>query len=97
MSEKKGIKETIEVLDFLEDLGVKGIEVADDGLDVTDIPKLLDMDLYKSAKEAIDEMDEVDDELKDLSEEEAQVIAKRAVEIVYSIKAAVKKAKDEEE
>ena len=83
MSEEKklGTKEIDEIIDFMDELAVKGMSIMKDGLGLDDLPKILDPSLFNKAKAAISGMGDVDDELKDLDKEEIKHIISKLVDI----------------
>ena len=71
---KYGIKETLDVINLLQQISVFVREaVSDDGyINLKDIPKLFK--LYASLREAIKDIDKVTLELKDLDSKETQLL-----------------------
>jgi hypothetical protein len=86
----RGVKEISEVLEFVQELGVAGVKAAKDGLGIEDIPTFLDPSLFGKAKDAIDGLSEVDDELKDLDPEEAKVVLGKLSDLFFAIKGSLK-------
>ena len=84
------IKETKELLKGLEKLGIIGVKVFKDGkLGISDLQYLKDLALaFNDFKEAIDGIDKLDDEIKDISIPEAKEILTTVIQIVKNIKAA---------
>jgi hypothetical protein len=78
--EKKGIKETMDVLDLIQ-VGVKvGKEVTADGkLNLFDLPKLTP--LVPAAQKAYSGRGEIPKEVKDLDVEEVEQLAAKALAI----------------
>lgn len=69
--EKKGLKESLELLKAIELIGVSGIEIAKDGLGADDIVKAVD--LLKQINviiEGVKGVGEIGGEIKDLDQEE---------------------------
>jgi urease gamma subunit len=69
--EKKGLKESLELLKAIELIGVSGLEIAKDGLGVDDISKAVD--LLKQINviiEGVKGVGEIGAEIKDLDQEE---------------------------
>jgi hypothetical protein len=69
--EKKGLKESLELIKAIELLGVSGFDIAKDGLGVDDISKAVD--LLKQINviiEGIKGVGEISGEIKDLDQEE---------------------------
>jgi len=90
VSEVKGIKEIVEILDAAKTLAVMGKKIMADGkINLGDLPLFLDLlskfsvlnAAYAGAGEAVEEV-------KDLSVEEAQVVIAKVMEIAKAIKAA---------
>ena len=67
--EEKGIEQTLELLQAIKETAVVGITALADGFQFADIGKLVS--LYKPVSAAVEGIQEVDDELKDLNEAEA--------------------------
>lgn len=82
------IKETLEVLDGLKVLAVTGKEVLADGkINLADLGKLSQLASdFGTLKDAIEGINDVDDELKDLDSSEAQQIVAKVFEIVTVLK-----------
>lgn len=88
--EQKGIKETLEVLDFAEALGAKALGALKDGLQVSDAVAFLDKSLMDKGLLAAKGSGEVVSELKDLSFEEVQQLALRALAMAKALSEAAK-------
>ena len=84
MTEKKGIKETMDLIDAIDALVVAYDVANDDGkLDWTDLPKLAPV--FVKFYDALKGMSEIPVELKDLDAEEAQIIAQKSVDIFITL------------
>lgn len=87
-----GIKESLELLAGVELLGVSGIEIAKDGLDMSDVPKALELAKKSDVLvAAVKGLDQVDDEVKDLDQAELLQLGTAAFGMVKKIVAAAKK------
>lgn len=88
--EKKGLKETLELLDCLKDVGVIVASISKDGkFNSSDLPELMKViDLVGKAVEAIKGVSEVPAEIKDLDAAEIAQIGAKALEAFQAIKAA---------
>lgn len=95
MSEKKelGIKESLEVIAAAKLVGVNVVAAAKDGIDMSDVQYAINIakDSEKIV-EAVKDVDLVDDEVKDLSQEELLQLGAAAFDMVKSIAAAAKSA-----
>lgn len=94
MTEAKviGIKESLELLKAVELVSVAGVEIAKDGLDASDLEKAYE--LVKKADvivEGVKGLDQVDDEVKDLDEQEYIQLGMAAFSLVKNVAKAVKK------
>jgi len=88
--EKKGIKECLEMLDGLELLSVKGLEIAKDGLELNDIPKALEVfKQYEVLVAAVKGSGEILAEVKDIDQAELMELGARVLGMVKKIKEAV--------
>lgn len=86
------IKQSLECLDAVELIAVKGIEIAEGGLGADDLPKVLELiQQHQIIIAGVQGADEVPAELKELSQEELIQLGMKAVKMVGSIKAALKK------
>lgn len=88
--EKVGIKETLDVFEFAEHLSVKMVMALKDGIGLDDLRLLLDAELYKKGKDAVENIKLVDDEIKDLDLNEGEELASRGVLMAKNIAAALK-------
>lgn len=90
MGEKKGTKEIIEVLEGMKSVALFGKKVGADGkVDLKDIPALVELaQNSKSISDAVENLNEVPSEIKDLDGEEAKAILAKLLEVLASIKAA---------
>ena len=87
------IKETKELLAGIELISVKAGEILKDGIDASDLPKLLELlSNFSVIIEAVKGITEIDDELKELSEQEAIELGLAAYTMIKNIIAAFKKA-----
>lgn len=87
-----GIKESLEILAAIELLGVSGIEIAKDGINADDISKALD--LIKNSDvlvEGVKGINLVDEEIKDLEQEELIQLGLAAFGMIKKIISATKK------
>jgi hypothetical protein len=95
MSEKKelGIKESLEVIAAAKLVGVNVVAAAKDGLDFSDAQYAINIakDSEKIV-EAVKDIGLVDDEVKDLSQEELLQLGMAAFDLVKSVAAANKSA-----
>lgn len=87
--EKRSVKELMEFIQGTGKITVTGLAVAHEGLGVDDVPKVLDLAKnYETLVEAYSDLDEIDDEVKDLDEAELVAI----VAAVYGVYKASRKA-----
>lgn len=85
----KDIKNIIEVLAAIEAVGVPVKAALKDGIDASDLPKLLDIiKKYQVVLDAIDNAAEVVEEAKNIDAIEAAQIASKVMEIIKKIKEA---------
>lgn len=85
----KDIKNIIEVLEAVKAAAIPVKEAMKDGLDASDLGKLLDLvKNYQVFLDAVEGIDEIGDEVKDLESPEAIIIASKVFEIIKAIKAA---------
>lgn len=85
----KDIKNIIEVLEAIEAVGVPAKQALKDGLDVNDLPKLLELvKKYQVLIDAVDNIAEVVDEAKDIDSQEAVQVVLKAFQVAKSIKEA---------
>lgn len=92
---EKSVKETKEVLVAVGDLAVLLVEVLKDGVQISDALKIADAlmkrpELLIELKAALDGIEEVPAELKDISLDEGIELAKVSAEIVKKVVAAAK-------
>lgn len=85
----KDIKNIIEILEAIK-AGALPVKAAlKDGLDASDLGKLLDLvKSYQVFLDAVEGIADIDEEIKDLDSAEAVVIASKVFEIIKAIKAA---------
>lgn len=86
MEKKFDMKNTFEVLDALEVLAVKLLQIAKDGLKADDIPKV--MELLGQAEKielAVKDVALVKDEMLDVDKEEAQQLIARLYDLANAI------------
>lgn len=89
-----GIKETLELVQAVKGIALDSIDALKDGIDLDDIKILFkNLDPLKTALEGIDK---IDDEFKDLDVEEIKTIINEAVELVFAIIAKIKEIKTPE-
>jgi len=84
----QGIKEISEVFDAVESLSVDAIVALKDGADLSDLSVI--MDNLGKIKDAIEGFGNVDDEVKDLDQEETKLLAEKAVSMAFNIYGALK-------
>jgi hypothetical protein len=85
----KDVKNIIEVLEAIEAVGVPAKQALKDGLDVNDLPKLLELvKKYQVLIDAVDNIAEVVDEAKDIDSQEAVQVVLKAFQVAKSIKEA---------
>lgn len=91
---KQGINETMDIVKFMTALGVLiGREVANDGLQITDVFKLFESDDFRAkAAEAFSGLSTVPSELVDLSIDEGFDLSLAALEAFKEILVAFKAA-----
>ncbi len=83
----KTVKETKELLSALELLGVKLKLIAKNGVGVDDLAQLLDLvKAHEVLLEGFKDLKEVDDELKDLSQEEVVELVMALLKLAKSLK-----------
>ena len=88
MSEEKefGIKESLELLDGLELVGVAGVKIAKGGLGVEDFAHVVE--LAKNSDKIVEAgkgLNLVDDEMKDLDEAELLKLGSKAFSMIKNI------------
>lgn len=82
------VKNILEVLEAVKVIACPVKSALKDGLDVTDLGKLLDIvKEHQKIIDAIDSVSDVVEEAKDIDASEAAVIAAKVVEIIKAIKA----------
>lgn len=85
----KDVKNIIEVLEAIEAVGVPAKQALKNGLDVNDLPKLLELvKKYQVLIDAVDNIAEVVDEAKDIDSQEAVQVVLKAFQVAKSIKEA---------
>ena len=85
----KDIKNIIEVLEAIKAGAIPVKEAMKDGLDASDLGKLLDLvKSYQVFLDAVEGIADIDEEIKDLDSAEAVIIASKVFEIIKAIKAA---------
>lgn len=84
----QGIKEISEVFDAVESLSVDAIVALKDGADLSDLSVI--MNNLGKIKDAIEGFSNVDDEVKDLDQEETKLLAEKAVSMAFNIYGALK-------
>ena len=90
----RGIKETLEILEFLEEAASKGIEVTKDGVQpMSDLTSVLsDSDLRQKFMTAFSGVKDVPEEVEDLQPEEIRELVHAATDVVFNILRDVQKA-----
>lgn len=90
MSEVKSVKETVELLEGIKLLAIDVKKVMADGkVDFADVAVLRDLvSQFGALGDAFQGIDQIDDEIKDLSAEELKTLAAKALEIYAAFKAA---------
>ena len=85
-----GIKETLELLEGLKVVGVTGAKVFEDKkINLEDLPKLVELGQnFSVLKDAVEGIKDVDDELKELDQQEIMQIVSKVFELVKAIKEA---------
>lgn len=85
----KDIKNIIEVLEAIKAGAIPVKAALKDGLDASDLGKLLDLvKSYQIFLDAVEGIADIDEEIKDLESAEAVVIASKVFEIIKAIRAA---------
>lgn len=84
------IKETMELLEGIKDLALDAKKVMADGkIDVADLPVAMDiLGQLGTLSAAVEGVDQVLPELKDLSADEINTVVAKVLEIVAAVKAA---------
>jgi uncharacterized membrane-anchored protein len=89
MSEAKGVKETLEVLEGFKVVAVPVKAALKDGFQPSDLAQALEIiKKYQVVLDAIDGAADVVGEAKDLDPVEASVVAAKVFEVIKAIKAA---------
>lgn len=84
----KDIKNIIEVLEAIKAGAIPVKSALKDGLDASDLGKLLDLvKSYQIFLDAVEGIADIDEEIKDLESAEAVIIASKVFEIIKAIKA----------
>ena len=91
MENKLNIQQLKELLDFVGYVSEKSILALKDGLQITDIAIIADLELFNKAKLALEGISEVNGEIKNLDLLEAQELIVSAIAIVSKCVAAAKK------
>ena len=86
-----GLKEVLEVVNFIEQLGVKAAGALKDGAQLNDLLVLFDKDLLAKGQLAFEGVGSVGAELNNLSLDEAALLASRLFMAVKAIVAEAKK------
>jgi hypothetical protein len=85
----KDVKNIIEVLEAIEVLAIPAKQALKDGLDASDLPKLLEIvKQHQKLIDAVEGIGEVVDEAKDIDAIEAAAIAGKVIDLIKKIKAA---------
>ncbi len=83
------VKEILEVLEAVKLVAIPVKAALKDGIDVSDLPKLLEIiEKYKVIIAAVDNISEVVEEVKDIDTTEAAIIVAKVIEIIKELKAA---------
>ena len=83
-----GIKETKEVISALKVLSETGVKAFADGVQITDLSHLSVLAAqFKTFQDAIEGIDKVDDEFKDLTLEEAKELVGEVFDLIEAIQA----------
>lgn len=87
---KESIKETLELLKAIELIVSKGLEIYKDGINTSDIPKVLDLfKEYEKIEAGVKGLAKVDDELKDLDATEVTQLTAEVFAAFQRIKAII--------
>lgn len=85
----KDVKNIIEVIEAVEVIAIPVKQALKDGLDASDLPKLLDIvKQHQKLIDAVDSIGEIVDEGKDIDAIEAAAIAAKVIELIKKLKAA---------
>ena len=85
----KDVKNIIEVLDAVEAVAIPVKQALKDGLDITDLAKLLEIvKKHEVILAAIDNIGDISEELKDIEATEAAIIAAKVIALIKALKAA---------
>lgn len=85
-SETHGIKETVDLLDAAEETALKVLEEIRDGLDPVDaVQVVLDGDVREAWAQAAEGAGQIDEELTDVSSEEAFDLARKSTDVGEAI------------
>lgn len=85
----KDVKNIIEVLEAVKVIGVPVKQALKDGVDASDLPKLLEIvKKYQSLIDAVDNIGEIVEEAQDIDSQEAVLVVMKAFEVVKAIKEA---------
>lgn len=86
-----GIKETLEVLEALKTVSVLGVKTFKDGVQISDLKALVELSQnFGVFKAALNNIELVDDEVKDLDAQEASELLAKLFEILNAVKAELK-------
>lgn len=85
----KDVKNIIEVLEAIKILAVPTKQALKEGVDVSDLSKLLDIiKQYQKLIDAVDNIADIVEEAKDIDSQEAVQVVLKAFEVVKAIKEA---------
>jgi hypothetical protein len=83
------VKNIVEVLNAIELLGVAGKQIAKDGIGIDDLPKALELvKKYQVILDAVNDVELVIDEAKELDSSEAIVLVSKLMSVIKNIKEA---------
>lgn len=92
MGKSFGVKESLELLEAIELGAISGIEIAKDGLGADDIPKALALLTHSEVLiKGFQGLGDIDDELKDLDQEELVKLGLASFSMIKKIAASIKK------
>lgn len=92
MENKVNVQQLKEVLDFVGYVAEKSVLALKDGVQVTDLAIVADLELFNKAKLALDGINQLGAEAKDLDLIEAKELIVMAIDIVAKVVVAAKKA-----
>lgn len=85
----KDVKNIIEVLDAVEAVAIPVKQALKDGLDISDLAKLLEIvKKHEVILAAIDNIGDISEEIKDIEATEAAIIAAKVIALIKALKAA---------